>query len=327
MSGPADAIPAPRLRARRPPLRLVAIAAALVWLGAGLAGGWLYAHRYYVYRGFPPPVTPAGVSAGYAQRFWFYSRALAHRESVLVYLPPGYRQAAAAGRRFPALYILHGHPGRAVDILEAGAAGTDLDTLVARHRVRPMLLVLPEITSGPAHGDTEWANTPAGRYDSVVANVVHAVDSRYATLAQRRDRVLAGLSEGAYAAVNVGLHQLPLFGGIQSWSGYFVQDPLGVFAGASPGLLAANSPLDYVPRMRAEIARLGLHAYLYEGRNELHRDSHLRQFTAELRAAGAHARWARFPGGHDWALWRRRLPRMLELANGWFRAPAPRRSG
>jgi enterochelin esterase-like enzyme len=321
MSGPADAIPALRLRARRPSLRLVAIAVALVWLGAGLAGGWLYVHRYEIYRGFPPPVRPAGVSVGHPVRIAFHSAALGRRETILVYLPPGYRRMAAAGRRFPALYILHGHPGLAANILEAGAAGRDLDTLIAAHRVRPMLLVLPEITAGPGHGDTEWANTRIGRYDSVVADVVHAVDQRFPTLRNRHGRILAGLSEGAYAAVNAGLHHLPLFGGIQSWSGYFVQQPNGVFTGATPATIAANSPIDYVPRLAPEIRRLGLRAYLYEGYSEIRRHTELVPFTAELRAAGAQATWARFPGGHDWELWRREMPRMLILANRWFRHP------
>ena len=50
--------------------------------------------------------------------------------------------------------------------------------------------------------EPEWADTPHGRYESFVLDVVRAVDARWPTLADRRHRVLAGNSEGAYAAAN-----------------------------------------------------------------------------------------------------------------------------
>lgn len=321
------AFPEPRIgRSTAPRLRLVALAAAaamLTWFALGLGGAYLYTHRYSVYRGFPPPVAPAGVASGHAQRIWFYSPALHTRTSALVYLPAGYRKQAAHGRRFGALYVLHGHPGRARDILEAGAIGRDLSVLQSRHRARPMLIVLPEITNGPLGGkDTEWADTPAGRYDQVVVDIVHAVDSRFATRADRGARILAGLSSGAYAAINVTLHHLGLFGNFESWSGNFMQTPTGPFRGASPALLAANSPALYVRTVRSRIARLGLRGYLYVGSSDATaRVDPLGRFAASLRAAGAEVTTAQYPGGHDWALWRRQMPHMLRVASRWLGSP------
>jgi enterochelin esterase-like enzyme len=293
--------------------RSIVIAAAVAWLVAGGVGAYLYVHRYWLYRGFPPPVTPAGVATGTPVRVSFFSRALGRRASYLVYLPAGYDRAVRAGRRFPAMYILHGHPGHAANVLQVGAAGRDLDVLMDRHRVRPMLLVIPE----GRRADTEWANASAGPWESFVLDVVHDVDHRFATIANRRDRLLAGLSEGAYGALNVTLHNLAVFGNVQVWSGYFVQTGPQAFVGASPALLAANSPADYVPRLAPEIHRLGLNAFLYGGLAD-RRSSKLLPFVAELRATGAHVQWGMYPGAHDWALWRRQLPHMLEVANSWF---------
>jgi enterochelin esterase-like enzyme len=304
--------------------RTVIVLAAAVWLGAGLAAAYGYAHRYMVYRGFPPPKTPPGTPIGATRRVSFYSRALGTRTTYLVHLPAGYARAAAAGRRFPVLYVLHGHPGLARNILEAGAIGSDLDTLVHRHEARPMILVLPEITNGPeAGGDTEWADTPYGNYEHVLVDLVHAVDRRFATVRSRQGRIIAGLSSGAYGAVNVGLRHLALFGGIQSWSGYFVQDPNGVFTGATPAELTANSPEEYVKSLAPQIRRLGLHVYVYVGRADgVPLLSELPTFIAGLQDDGAQVQAAEFAGRHDWALWRREMPRMLRVASDWFRHPA-----
>ena len=129
---------------------------------------------------------------------------------------------------------------------------------------------------------------PQGRYESVLVDLVHNVDSRFATRADRGGRVLAGLSSGAYAAINVGLHNLKLFGNLQCWSGYFVQTRSGVFKYATVKQLRDNSPADYVGHLKPRIRKLGLRAFIYVG-NQDHqsRIDELLPFAAKLRAAGA----------------------------------------
>src|SRR5437016_2718008 len=81
-------------RRRRPLLRALVVAVAIAWLAAGATGTYLYAHRYWLYRGFPPPVTPAGVPRGTIGEISFWSRALQERRRYKVYLPAGYATAA-----------------------------------------------------------------------------------------------------------------------------------------------------------------------------------------------------------------------------------------
>jgi hypothetical protein len=151
-----------------------------------------------------------------------------------------------------------------------------------------------------------------------VLDVVHDVDRRFATLADRRHRGLAGVSEGAYAAVNIALHHLGTFSVAESWSGYFTQTPTGPFAGASLAALRANSPAAYVASERAALHRLGLRAWLLQGRIDWRSPQALRDFATALHAAGADVRYGFFPGGHDWGLWRAQTPRMLIAASHWF---------
>jgi S-formylglutathione hydrolase FrmB len=306
---------------RRLSLRRLARLAGGLWLVVGLLGVQQYVRQYSLYRGFPAPVTPKGVPAGRIVKASFYSPALRARRSFFAYLPAGYARAASRGRRFPVLYLLHAPPGRPTGFFSAGALAVDADVLVHQRRIRPLLIVVPNGKSGNYGNDTEWANARAGRYEDYVLDVVRAVDRRYATLADRRHRVIGGLSAGGYGAVNIALHHLHEFGGMQSWSGYFENSPRysPVLAGASAATIAYNNPTQLVPKLAPEIRRLGLHAFLYSGlRDHEPGRRQLPGFAALLRRAGARTGSALYPGGHDWGLWRRQGRHMLELAGDWF---------
>jgi S-formylglutathione hydrolase FrmB len=184
-----------------------------------------------------------------------------------------------------------------------------------------MLLVMPAAVQG-LHGDTEWADSPAGRWMDDVVDVVRDVDHRFATLAHRRDRSIAGDSEGAYGAVNVALHHLGLFSVIESWSGYYWETRSTVFKHSPAAALQANSPAAYVGAEAGRIRRLGLRAWIYQGAQDRTDPAQTLQFVSELRRAGALVRFRFLPGGHDWGLWRRETPRMLIAASRWFARPA-----
>jgi enterochelin esterase-like enzyme len=306
--------------------RIAATALAAAWLVAGLAGAYTYVHRYAVYRGFPPPQTPAGIARGTTRYVRFRSRAIGGTHRYVIYLPPDYAAEAAAGRRFPVLYLLHGYPGEPRVFIDAGALAVDADVLIAHHRIPPMILVMPAGKHSLFGGDTEWANAGAGRWMSYVMEVVHDVDHHFATQANRQHRGLAGLSEGGYAAINISLRHLTEFSVAESWSGYFSQTASGVFAHATSAQVAANSPTAYVPLLTQRIRRLGFRAWLYQGVTDTSPPSLMIGFAHELHSAGADVRYGFFPGGHDWALWRRQLPHMLIAAGRWF-SQRPGRAG
>ena len=68
--------------------KALATLVALIVL-AGLHGAWSYAHDFYLYRGFPPPRDPAGVTAGRLLTVRFHSEALGGEHDYDLYLPPG----------------------------------------------------------------------------------------------------------------------------------------------------------------------------------------------------------------------------------------------
>jgi enterochelin esterase-like enzyme len=279
-------------------------AVATAFVTVGLFGAWSYTHEYYLYRGFGPPRDARGIAHGRLERVSFYSPALRTQRSYDIYLPPGYAAAARAGRRFGVLYLLHGAPGEPANFIDAGAVGVADDTTVTRHQSPPFLIVMPDGRNGTYVSDTEWANTPAdGRYESFVLDLVHAVDRRWPTLADRRFRAIAGNSEGAYGAIDIALRHLDMFSIAQSWSGYFTQTSTGPYRGSSVAELRAASPAAYVGTLRARLAGLPLHVLLYGGSTDPD-TRELRPFAGALRAA-ADVVARIYPGGHDWGLWRR----------------------
>ncbi len=147
-----------------------------------------------------------------------------YADPVYVVLPPGY--AGHPGQRYPVLYLLHGFPGEPLQFLNVGQVATTEATLVAAGRMKPMIVVLPTGTRSLLT-DEEWANgiRPGNGWETFVArDLVNAIDARYRTIPGARGRGIAGLSEGGYGALNIGLHHPGEFSVLESWSGYMVAD-------------------------------------------------------------------------------------------------------
>jgi enterochelin esterase-like enzyme len=292
----------------------VAVAAVTLTLAVvGLVGAYNYWESYYEHRGFATVAYLPHAQRGRLMTVNFYSSALHREADYLVYLPPGYGDDIL--ERYPVYYLLHGSPGRPEVYLGIANMPVRMDNLISQHRMRPMILVFPDgRIGGSTYSDSEWANTRSGDFASYVVDVMHDVDARFDTLAERQDRVIAGFSMGAYGATNILLHHVALFANLQAWSGYYLQTRSGVFAKASRADLVDNSPLDYVTGLDAVLARDPVRAFLFVGRDD--DDSpQTRPMAQALAAAGARVTYALWDGGHDWQLWHAHLDQMLMLAS------------
>lgn len=296
----------------RVPARIVAlvvVAAVAAAIATAVSFAFVRLHFNLRVAADAPPRSGRAV-AGRLLTIHFYSAALRKRADYLVYVPREY----VPWHPLPAFYMLHGMPGRPLAFTVNGHVEIRIEKLIRERRMQPMILVFPDgRIDGNAQTDSEWANTKSGRFDSYVVDVVHDVDSRFATLPYRQDRVVAGLSAGAYGAINVVLHHLDVFGEVQVWSGYFIQSRAGVFAHATSSQLDNNSPLRFVDSLTSELARYPLRAFLLVGRGDSDRGQ-VAPMTAALRAHGADAHYAIYSGGHSWQLWNEHLNQMLILA-------------
>ena len=284
---------------------LFAAAALAAFVAVGLIGARGYLENFLQFRGFAPPREPAFVTQpGTVQRLELASAALGGRkQEVYVYLPSGYAQHP--GRRYPVLYLLHGFPGRPLAFLETVQMGILDDAFTARRRAQPLILVMPFGSTG-TFTDKEWVDG-VGRGNGwatfVARDVVRAIDARYRTIATRRGRAIAGLSEGGYGAIDIALRHPREFSVVESWSGYERPDKIHSIFGPTLQLLAANDPRLLLPRVAPTLRRLGTSFWFYSGSSDPLRRQNA-AFARELAGLRLPHRYFLVYGGHNWAIWR-----------------------
>jgi S-formylglutathione hydrolase FrmB len=219
-----------------------------------------------------------------------YASAALHGEgSFLVYLPPDYASSTA---RYPVIYLLHGDDQTDESFLQIGLQST-LDRLIAQHAIPPTIAVM--IQGGP--GTNNWLNHTTARYETYVLEVQRLIDRMLPTSPTRGGRAIAGYSMGGYGAMHLALNHPQTFSAVESWLGFF--NGLG-------GQLQAD---------RSTISHLGLRAYVYgAASDDIANPSENAPFAAALRAAGADAHSAVYPGEHDFETLEAHLEHMLEFA-------------
>jgi enterochelin esterase-like enzyme len=162
------------------------------------------------------------------------SKSVGARRKMNVYTPPGY----SAGRKYPVLYLLHGIGGDETEWQKDCKAGVMLDNLIAARKAVPMIVVMP---NGRAQKNDHpegnvFASAPAfQKFEAdLLKDVIPAIESRYAVIADREHRALAGLSMGGGQALNFGLGHLEKFASVGGFSsapntkppGQLVPDPV-----------------------------------------------------------------------------------------------------
>ncbi len=250
---------------------------------------------------------------------WFQSTDVKAARRMIVYTPPGYEGSAT---RYPVLYLLHGSGGDEEAWPTMGIASVIMDNLIAQGKARPMVVVMPNVywnelasldVAGPrtaqppgvGSGNTEFA--PHER--AIVNDIIPFVEKHYRTLPGRENRAIAGLSMGAGIAMNVGLKRLDVFAsvGIMS-SGTFGRAVNGVAPGAnlfeqiSPGFFA--DPTATNKKLRLLFLSCG---------TEDNRIEALTKVEADLRARRIAFTFKRYPGEHEWKVWRHSLVDMAPM--------------
>jgi enterochelin esterase-like enzyme len=295
---------------------LVALPLVALFSAVGVVGVYRYLDNYWLYRGFAPPRDAPYVRIrGSEQSILVVSPALGGRkQQVIVYLPPGY--ASSPHVRYPVFYLLHGFPGRPAAFLDTVQLGVQVDQLMARRKMKPMILVMPYGSTG-TFTDKEWANgiRPHQGWESFVASdLVRAIDARYRTIPAGAARAIGGLSEGGYGAINIALHHPGEFRVVESWSGYQRADNIPSIFAQQRSLLTYNSPSAYLPRVARALRAHRVFVWFYSGS----RDSLLNQNIAFDRQLAAY----RIPhaffvdrGGHTWTIWRANAQNALLAAS------------
>jgi S-formylglutathione hydrolase FrmB len=227
----------------------------------------------------------------------------AARNAVVV-LPAGYHESL---RRYPVLYLLHGHDGGHRNWL-------DRTNLLAHTARLPLIVVLPDA------GNSWYTNSharPEEKFEEYVAREIPAfIDQHFRTLTYRETRYVAGLSMGGYGALKLGLKHSARF----SLAGSFSGDPLAAGDTSHQRLNHAFGPAVSSSRAENDLVALARDARIADG-SYFYIDTGTadrllprnRAFVQVMAARPLAYEYHEVPGAHTWEFWDRRLPEFLKL--------------
>jgi enterochelin esterase-like enzyme len=239
--------------------------------------------------------------------------------TVYVYLPPQYFQPAYRAYRFPAIELIHGHPGVPQDWITVLGVTREFDRLLAHKHAQPAVLVMPDANGG-AMISLQCLNQVGGPQDLTYL----AVDLPGEIARQLRVAPpghawgVAGYSEGGFCAANMALHYPHRYGFAGVLSGYFEpldNQPAGSRVPVSPfggndWLREQNTPFDELLNLPATtvVPRFWLGAGGADGQDVANAE----RFLQELRPRQPGAPLTVNPGtGHTMTTWRAQVPSML----------------
>ncbi len=235
------------------------------------------------------------VPHGDVRIIWYQSSALGTMRRMHVYLPPGYDNSTD---RYPVLYLLHGGGDTDDGWISIGRANLILDNLIAEHKARPMIVVMPFAFAVP-QGSPEWPNNSTLFAKDLFTDVIPYVEKRFRTLPGSSARALGGLSmpnilpDVAFAHFD----QFDFLG----FTGNGLNDArIGYYDKLYPGLL--NDPAN-VKRVRFWIGD-GANAMTFAGSKNL---------AARMKERGYQTTFVTSDGIHGWPWFRLEFYEMAQV--------------
>ena len=262
---------------------------------------------------------PQKVPHGTMTAVWFQSTELKAARRMFVYTPPGYEGSNA---KYPVLYLLHGSGGDEDAWPTMGIANVIMDNLIAQGKSKPMIVVMPnayanEMASLDLAGPRGWAPPgvgssgsvggppPADNEKAIVGDLIPFVEKHFRALPGRENRALAGLSMGSGITMNVGVKRLDVFASIGLLSSGGLRDAAaGVesLQKINPKFLA--DPVATAKQLKLLFFSCGTEDPRMEGMAKVAEELNSRKIPVVLK---------RYPGEHEWKVWRHSLADMAPL--------------
>jgi enterochelin esterase-like enzyme len=294
-----------------------------------------------------PEPTPSStpIAKSLLQPGRFYSPVLGRNFEYQVYLPADYQNSRLS---YPVMYLLHGRGDSMYGWLYIH---TDLDEMIAKGSIPPIIAVLPDVPSskgGSYFVDSSYTLEPL-RGENVetafIQDLIPHIDATYRTLPSRNARLVAGYSMGGYAAVRYPLAHPDLFSAtiILSPAVYVPLPPAGSSARLFGAFGRDNVIFDeevwreknYPALLPSfEAMEMPLYAFIAVGDDEWRNPSredieHDLDFeAARLYNQLVHTRYvvAQFrvlDGGHDWDVWQPAFIEGLTWVSRFLDRPTP----
>jgi enterochelin esterase-like enzyme len=234
---------------------------------------------------------PQPVPHGEIRVVWYDSKSIGGPRSMRVYTPPGYDSGKA---KYPVLYLLHGSGQNETDWSDVGRANFILDNLIAEHKAKPMIVVMPFGHAQASHlsGVAAVPGTkPTAFSEDLLDQIIPTVEKNFRVLTRPEDRAIAGLSMGGGQTVSIGLTHLDKFRSIGVFSA-------GLGANADPAKQFADllaDPAATNKKMKIIWIGCGIGDPAMDGSKRLAKMLHERQIKYTL---------IETQGVHEWKVWR-----------------------
>ncbi len=265
-----------------------------------------------------------------------------------VYLPAGYDPSGDA--RYASLYLLHGRGDTQAAWQQAVG---DLDELIARGAIPPMIVVMPDApwsNRASYFVDSLYTGSAAGTTPGVAVETAFAtdlvdyIDANYRTIDGRMARAVGGYSMGGAGALRYAtVHQDVFSAGIVLSPAVYVPSTpadsstreFGAYGvGGSLYVEARYKALNYPAGFENLDAALPIHLFIavgddeyanpkaadaihdldYEAATLYNRARRVPGVTAELRV---------YDGGHDWGVWKQGFREGLTDLAGYLQTEPP----
>lgn len=217
-----------------------------------------------------------------------------NRSEYVVYTPPGYDPRAQA---YPVLYLLHCWGDRPDSWDRFGQANTILDNLIAQHKARPMVVVMP-LGYGEMRFSEDydlWQDRGAVQRNlelferALLDEVIPRVEAEFHVRRDAEGRAILGASMGGLESVAIGLNHGERFAWVGAESSALKDEEFA-------SLLASFHAGDKARRL----------VWMVCGRDDELAESN-RKLVEWLRAQGAAVAYEEPEGTHSYIVWREGL--------------------
>lgn len=242
------------------------------------------------------------VPHGAVRREYYFSSCTSEWESCIVYTPPGYDENPE--RKFPVLYLQHGHGENETGWTMTGKVHFILDNLIAAGNAVPFVVVM---NNGMVQKHTENGKRVVDHTlfpELMMRDIIPWTEKHFRVCPDREHRAMAGLSMGSiHTAVTTFTHPE-----------YF--EYVGIFSGFLRDFIQGNEQMDMIPREPSQ----NIHLRALDDAEKFKSnfrvffrcmgkdDPFIDYFTADdmlLEEKEIPCIRKMYPGGHDWNVWRR----------------------
>lgn len=244
------------------------------------------------------------------------SKILDAEKEYTVYLPDGYDSSE---KKYPVLYLLHGAWGNSLSWVVDGELKQIADRCIRANEALPMIIVMPDARGiGENYGGKNmgYFNVPRWNYeDYFFEELIPYIDANFRTIANKKNRAIAGLSMGGGGAIAYAQRHPSFWSSACSLSGcvgYCSSEAARKIdiefdrslGRTDPTLFVENATNDQIAELKTIkwYIDCGDDDYLYEGNISLYGAMRKKEIPLQYRMRD---------GGHTWNYWQTALPSVL----------------